>query len=90
MNKIVPAGGISKRAVEMNQQDREALLRIRTYQADDDVNRDIEYKDAKNRIVRISLKQQILCRTKVTNAFTTRIHGTSRRGWPQSTRCTII
>lgn len=55
MNKIVPAGGISKRAVEMNKQDKEAQMRIRTYKAEDDLNREIEYRDALNRIVRFSV-----------------------------------
>ena len=52
MNKIIPAGGISKRAVEMNQQEREALMRIRTYQADDDLNRELANRDALTRVVR--------------------------------------
>ena len=55
MNKILPAGGISKRAIEMNQQDREAQMRIRTYKAEDDLNREFEYRDAISRIVRASV-----------------------------------
>lgn len=51
MNKIIPAGGISKRAVEMNQQEREALMRIRTYKADDDQNRELANRDALTRVV---------------------------------------
>jgi len=89
MNKIVPAGGISKRAVEMNQQDREAQMRIRTYKNEDDVNRDIENRDALNRIVRKDVID-LRVRTKGTNGFTTRIRGTNKSVWFQSTRCIII
>jgi len=64
-------------------------MRIRTYKNEDDVNRDIENRDALNRIVSLDVIN-LRFRTKGTNESTMRIRGTNRSVWFPSTRCIII